>query len=112
MSRRYNYKDAKELVVNNNHAMVGTVRCSGNKVDSCSDVSFPFDPYKDGDKARARREANAAAKTGNYYETAWWHGGGSKCTGVDSKQDCNYFGHWGKCWDTEYHLRSEGVGCE
>ena len=48
----------------------------------------------------------------NYYETSWWHGGGSKCTGVDTKTDCNYFGVFGECWDTEYHLKAVGVGCE
>ena len=112
-SRRYNYKDAKELVVHNNHAMVGIVPCSGNRVDSCSDVTFPIDTNPNNytaSKAAQRAAANAAAKNGNYYETSWWHGGGSLCSGVDSKTDCNYFGVFGDCWDTEYHLTSTGVG--
>ena len=91
--------------------MVGIVPCSGNKVSSCSDVSLPFDPYNDADKARAAWEANAASKTGNFYETDWWHAGDQNCTGVDSKQDCNFFGRWGKCWDIEYHL-TPGPSCE
>tara|TARA_B100000902_G_C27191277_1_gene854067 strand:- start:122 stop:475 length:354 start_codon:yes stop_codon:yes gene_type:complete len=113
--RRYNYKGAKELVVhNNNHAMVGVVPCSGNKVDSCSDVKFPIDtnPSNYGaSKAAARAAANNAAKTGNYYETNFLSGG-SLCSGVDSKTDCEYFGMFGDCWDVEYHLRSEGVHCD
>jgi hypothetical protein len=114
-SRRYNYKDAKKLVVNNNHAMVGIVPCSGNKVDSCSDIKFAINTNPDNyqaSKAAQHTAAKAAASTGNYYETSFWHSGGSKCSGVDTKTDCNYFGVWGGCWPVEYHLKSEGIGCE
>jgi len=115
MSKRYNYKDSKELVVKN-HAMVGIVPCSGTKLDSCSDKKFPIDMNNyQASKAAQHAAATTAAQTGNYYETSWWHGGGSKCTEIDTKTECNYdFGiaTFGDCWPVEYHLRSVGVGCE
>jgi len=54
--------------------------------------------------------AQAAANSRDHYETSWWHGGGSICTGVGTKEDCNYFGVLGNCWPVEYHL-TPGPGC-
>ena len=58
----------------------------------------------DASKARAYAAAQAAANSRDHYETSWWHGGGSICTGVGTKEDCTYFGEFGNCWPVEYHL--------
>lgn len=61
------------MVVNNNHTMVGIVPCSSTKLDSCSDKKFPIDMNN---YQASKAAQHAAAQTGNFYETSWWHGGG------------------------------------
>jgi len=95
----------------------GYERCSGTKLDSCSDKKFPIDtnPWNyDASKRAQYAAAHAAANSGNYYESGWL-AGGSKCTGVDTKTECNYdFGivTFGDCWPVEYHLTSQGIHCD
>jgi hypothetical protein len=95
---------------------LGIVLCESipNKQSDCSDVKFPIDTTPsnyEASKARAYAAAQAAANGRNHYETSWWHGGGSICTGVAAKKDCNYFGVFGDCWPVEYHL-TPGPSCE
>lgn len=95
---------------------LGVSRCSGTKVSSCSDKTFPFDPYNPASKLAAARAANEAAQSRKYYESPWYYSGGSYCDGYEpGKKDCatiidDITGD--DCWPVEYRLRSLGVHCE